>query len=590
MFLPLSTLVLGASVLVGAADPYDYIIVGGGTAGLALATRLSNGLAKSKILVLEAGQAALDELRINVPGLRGSTLGSVYDWNFTSIPQENLAGRVIDVNRGKVLGGSSALNYLCYNRAAAAEYDAWGQLGNEGWGWEVMIQAMVKSENFTGEGHDRHGRSGPIRNTYNRAIPEILSLWKPTVTKLGVPINGEGSLGGNPIGVMYQPTNIDTTHWNRSYSANSYLPLAGPNLEVRTGAQVAKVEFAKAADGKPLRAIGVVLEDGTKISAGKEVILSAGAIQSPGLLELSGIGQPAVLKAAGITPLLELPGVGENYQDHVRVSNTYRLPANASSMDTFVWEGTGAQAQEQIKLWIEGKYSQYDYTSTAYAFLTWDQVTSNSSVADLTRLAKEAAGKNGTVVDQKKIELMGNSSVPQLELLFENNYVSAQNYPGGKFVTIFSTLMHPMSRGYVHIDPKSPLGKPIIDPKYLSNEHDVRGVIEGIKFVRKIAQTAPLSARWETEVDPGMSVQTDAQLREFARKNVLSFFHPVGTCAMLPKKDGGVVDASLVVHGTSNLRVVDNSIMPVLLSAHIQTAAYGIAEVAADIIIRASKR
>ena len=540
--------------------------------------------------MLEAGSWAPDELRINVPGMRGSALGSIYDWNFTTIPQTNLAGRTVDVNRGHVLGGSSALNYLCYDRAASAEYDAWGELGEglQAWNWEVMKKAMVKSENFTGNDGDLHGRAGPIRSTYNRIVPEVLKSWQPTMKNLNVPINDGGSLGGDPIGAMFQPTNIDTRHWNRSYAANSYLLLAGPNLEVQTKTRVTKIDFAEAKDQQPLRAIGVTLDDGTKVTARGEVVLSAGSVQSPGLLELSGIGQSDVLKAAGITPILDLPGVGENYQDHIRISNTYRLKEgmNLTSIDPLIHESSGALATEQMQFWLDGKSSWYDYTTTAYAYLNWRHI-SNKTDSELLRIAKEVVAKNeNNTVDLAKLDFLQNSDIPQLELILENNYVSAQDYPGGKWITLIATVMHPFSRGSVHIDPASPLGKPRIDPQYMSNEYDMRALIEGAKYSRRIAQTEPMASLWDSEFDPGRDVKTDAQWRDFATKSVLSFYHPVGTCAMLPRDDGGVVNASLIVHGTSNLRIVDASIMPVQISAHIQTAVYGIAEVAAEMMIR----
>ncbi|KAF4475783.1 alcohol oxidase [Fusarium agapanthi] len=300
------------------------IIVGGGTAGGALATRLSLGLPKSKILLLEAGPEALDDVRINVPGMRGSILGSSLDWNFSSIAQPGLNGRSISVNRGKVLGGSSAMNFLCYGRAAFAEYDAWSELGSPGWNWDTMIDGMKKSENFTGNDGDVHGRSGPISSTYNRIVQDDLKPWQSTFNKLGIPINDGRSLGGNPVGVMFQPTNIDVTNCTRSYSANSYLPKAGSNLKVKTNAHVAKVLFSSK-KSKSLVATGVALPDGSTIKVRREVILSAGSIQSPGLLEMSGIGQAEILAKAGIKQLLDLPGVGENYQDHLQTSNTYIL-------------------------------------------------------------------------------------------------------------------------------------------------------------------------------------------------------------------------------------------------------------------------
>ncbi|KAH8646168.1 hypothetical protein BX600DRAFT_555884 [Xylariales sp. PMI_506] len=578
------TLVMGAAASPTPRDSYDYVIIGGGTAGTALATRLSLGLPDANILLLEAGEAAPNELRINVPGMRGSILGTNYDWNFTTIPQETLGGREIGVNRGKVLGGSSAMNYLCYDRAAAAEYDAWGDLGSPGWSWDVMIDAMTKSENFTGHDRDLHGHSGPIHSTINRIVYDLLHTWEPTVSQFGVPIN-EKSLAGDPIGVMFQPTNIDPTHYNRSYSANSYLPLAKGNLVVKTGVQVTRIEFDNTGD--KLLATGVTLSDGTTILASKEVILSAGAIQSPGLLELSGVGQPEVLDAAGIDLVLELPGVGENYQDHIRTSNTYRLKAGYDSYDPMIYDTTGAEATEELQKWINGEVSKYDYTSIAYGFVNWSQISTELQ-SEMAQLAEEAVGSSSSVVDSKKIEYLSNPTIPDVELIMEANYLGASGYPGGNYFTIFTSVMHPLSRGSVHINASDPLGKPVIDPKYLSYEYDVRAVIEASKFARAIANTEPMKSLWEVETDPGADVQTEDEWRAFALDAVNTFYHPSGTCALLPEADGGVVDADLVVYGTSNLRVVDNSIIPVIPSGHIQTTAYGIAEVAAGKIIAAA--
>lgn len=557
--------------------------MGGGTAGSALATRLSLGLPKAKILLVEAGPSALDELRINVPGLRGSILGSSYDWNFTTVPQGSLGGRSIDVNRGKFLGGSSGMNYLCYDRASAPEYDAWRELGSPGWGWKTMIAAMTKSENFTGpDDGDRHGRRGPIRNYYNRVVYPIIRLWQPTVAALGININDGGSLSGAPVGVMFQPTNINVDKRTRSYAANSYLPLAGSNLEVLTNTQVTKVNLAKRGK-KESCATGVTLPDGTVVHASEEVILSAGSIQSPGLLELSGIGQSKVLQAAGITPHIDLPGVGENYQDHIRVSNTYRLKDGFESFDNLIFDSAGANATGEMQKWLTGERSLYEYTSAAYGFMTWNQL----GVAGAMKAAATSVVKSTNVIDAKKLQYLGNAQVPNVEILYEANYVGAAGYTGGRFMTLISTVMQPFARGSVHINPANPQGKPVIDPRFASNEYDIKGLVEAAKFSRRIAHKEPMRSAWEAETEPGEAVKTDAQWRAFAASTLGSFYHPVGTCAMLPRKDGGVVDADLKVYGVANLRVVDNSIIPIIPSAHIQTAAYGIAEVAADKIIAA---
>lgn len=259
----------------------------------------------------------------------GSTQGSTYDWNFTSIQQPNLDDRQIAMSRGKVLGGSSALNYMIWNRASTAEYDVWESLGSPNWNWDSILAGMEKSENFTGlnspdYGNVGRGTQGPIQNVVSRYRTEQILAWVPTMEELGISHNLE-SLGGESLGAMLQPSSYNPDNYTRSYSANSYIPRADSNLQVLLSTRVAKVNFGTQLDStqrsnissgakQDLVALGVTLQDGTVFHAKKEVILSAGAFQSPGLLELSGIGQKEVLNAVGIDQLLDLPGVGENLQ------------------------------------------------------------------------------------------------------------------------------------------------------------------------------------------------------------------------------------------------------------------------------------
>ncbi|KAF4445763.1 hypothetical protein F53441_10512 [Fusarium austroafricanum] len=586
-----------AAVAAPSQDTYDYIVVGGGTAGVAVAARLSKGLASSSILLIEAGPAVWDEPKINIPGMKGTTLGTKYDWNFTTVPQPGANNRAFNVNRGKVLGGSSALNLMTYDRAAAAEYDSWEALGNPGWNWKTMIKAMTKAETFTGKntatyGSKGVGDSGPIKAVINRIIPKHQESWIPTLNKLGVRKNLE-SLGGDPLGVMYQPSSIDPSHYNRSYSANAYTEISGSNLEILADSIVAKINMTTPRPKKKSVATGVTLRDGTYIKARREVVLSAGSIQSPGLLEQSGIGGKSILEAAGIKQIIDLPGVGENLQDHLRVMTSYQLKPEFTSTDAL--RSNATFAAEQLALWNAGKRSLYDYTGSAYTFSTWKQAI--GSDAKMVALAKEAAGKDGSKVDKKKLELLKDPSVPQVEVIFSDGYTGVKGYPattsplfGKGFFTLIGVVMHPLSRGSVHINPSDPAGKPIINPNYLSNAHDVEAVTQVVKYNRKIAATEPMKSIWENEYEPGLdNVKTDEQLKDYVLRTTLSIFHPSGTCAMLPKADGGVVDAKLKVYGTENLRVVDASIMPLLISAHIQTAVYGIAEIAADLIIAAAK-
>ncbi|MBE3042298.1 GMC family oxidoreductase [Candidatus Bathyarchaeota archaeon] len=571
---------------------YDYIVVGGGTAGTALAARLSLGLPDAQILLIEAGPDAADELRINVPGKRGTALKSEYDWNFTSIPQEAADSREFAYARGKVLGGSSSLNLMTYDRASVAEYDAWGALGNEGWGWEVMIEAMMKAETFTGKNTETYGEAGvgdswPVQAVINRYIPQQQDAFIPTLNAMGVESNLE-SLGGNPLGVMLQPSSVDPGPWTRSTGASAYLPIAGSNLRVMPDTTVLKVNIESKNDKKV--ATGVTLSDGTVITAKREVVLSAGSIQSPGLLENSGVGQKAILDAAGVEQILELPGVGENFQDHMRVMAVYQLRDGFMSFDNI--QANETYAEEQLELWKAGELGAYDYTGSGYAFMNWPQVTTEAEVAELKVLAEEAVAADPHVVMKMKLELASDMSVPQMELVFSDGHAGSKGYPkkgepgfGSQFSTLISALQHPFSRGSVHVNAADPTGPPAIDPRFFTNEHDVRALVAQLKYARRAAGTAPMADLWQGEDVPGADVTDDEALRKYVLESTLSIFHPVGTCAMLPEKDQGVVDSELRVHGVEGLRVVDASVIPMLISAHIQTAVYGIAEIAAQKMI-----
>lgn len=565
-----------------------------------MATRLSQGLPWASVLLIEAGPSAPDEERINIPGRKGSTLGTVYDWNFTTTAQPGARNRVFSVPRGKVLGGSSALNLMSWDRASAPEYDAWADLGNPGWGWPSMITAMKKVETFTPSPHYGStgvGTSGPIKTVINRVIPAQQDSWIPTLNSLGVPLNLE-SLGGNPLGVMYQPSNIDSAIYNRSYAANGYIPTAGSNLRILTGTRVAKINLKKHGPKKPQVATGVTLQDGTIIKAREEVVISAGSIQSPGLLELSGIGRRSALDAAAISQVIDLPGVGENLQDHIRIQTSYQLKDNFTSFD--ILRSNTTFADEQLRLWRAGEISLYDYTGSGYTFMNWATAGSNNS--HLLSLARQAAGSSPSPADSKKLAFLSNPAVPQLEVIFSDGYTGVKGYPaagtplfGKGFITLIAAVMHPLSRGSVHIQSSNLTVAPTINPNYLSNEYDIQAAIEAVKYTRKIANTAPMSSVWTAEYEPGVAAvpntgSNDAQWRDFVLNTTLSIFHPVGTCAMLPQNQGGVVSPALVVYGTENLRVVDASVMPVLVSGHIQTAVYGIAEKAAELMIEDCNR
>ncbi|KAL1853963.1 hypothetical protein Daus18300_011630 [Diaporthe australafricana] len=514
--------------------------------------------------LIEAGPAAPDELNINVPGMFGSTQGGPYDWNLTSTPQPGLGGRVVDLSRGKVLGGSSAMNYMLWNRASAPEYDIWETLGNPDWNWDNMLDAMVKSENFTGidspdYGHIGRGTEGPIHNVINRYRTPQVQSWVPTLENLGLSHNLE-SLGGEPIGTSLQPSSVNPDNYTRSYSANSYIPQAGPNLALLLSTRVAKVNLevpskirsARHSTQDDVVATGVTLQDGTVITAKKEVILSAGSLQSPGILELSGIGNKTVLDAVEIKQVIDLPGVGENLQDHVGLQVTYQLKPGYHSLDEFLYNAT--YAAEQLALWEQNEVSRYDYTIPNIAFMNWKQLLGDDTA--IVDLGHQALDNSTNVIDQAKLSFLQDYAVPQMEMTM-GDVTIGPGYPspgdplyGSDFVSLLGILMRPFIRGSVHIQSSNISQSPEIDPRYASTAYDLQYLVEAGKFSRKIAQTEPLASFLVGEYSPGLdAVNTDEKWAAYAQEAMITIYHYAGTCAMLPKEDGGVVDPQLRLMG-----------------------------------------
>ena len=451
---------------------------------------------------------------------------------------------------------------------------------------------MLRSENLQG-GPPGSGTTGPIHSTIiEHFFPSHLRDWIPQAGEhLNVSENTD-SIHGNIIGASIQPANIDSTatRYHRSYSANSYLPLAGSNLEILSDFLVSKVNLEKR--GSKHRVTGVTLSTGTIIYVNKEVIISAGAIGSPALLERSGIGQASILGAAKVEQLIDLPGVGENFQDHVRVQTCYHLKKPFTST-TDSLRNNATYAASALETYLAGKRGPLDFSGAGFIFANWNQTLLGGDDTALVALARKSVGASSDIGHKLKLAQLADRSIPQVEVIFSDGYTGMKGYPpagtplhGDGFFTLIAGLMHPLSRGSVHINASDPLGAPIIDPKYLDNEYDIQAMVELAKFCRCIALSEPVRGYWDFEYEPGLdAVQTEEQWREFALATTLSIFHPMGTAAMLPRKAGGVVDPKLVVYGAENLRVADASIIPVELSAHIQTAVYGIAERAAEIIL-----
>lgn len=487
----------------------------------------------------------------------------------------------------------------------------WEQLGNEGWNWKNMYEAMLGVENFqrprktaTAQyGTEGVGYGGLVQiGLLEDPVPEHLKAGPPTMQNLGVKTNLE-SLSGNVLGTMFQPAMQRFSNHTRSYAVD-YLPLAGPNLIIRCNSTVTKVLLDTSTT--PQKATAVLLTNNTTITAKKEIILSAGSLLSPKLLELSGIGQKEILQKANIEHLVDSPGVGENLQDHLRIQTTYALKPSIQGLDILKYNTTLAAIE--LAKYRENKTSLYQYAGSAYAFVRWSDVFASQSSNETASQQQQqletlydlaiSSANHSNPIDAAKLRLLTafNGTAPDLEIVFSDGYIGTRGYPsnttagyGKQYVSLIAGVMHPLARGSVHVNTSSPepfASNPVIDPRFLSNKYDTAALVQAAKYTRKISQTYPFRDTWVSEYDPGNSVQTEEEWEMYVRDNVYTFYHPVGTCAMLPRGKEGVVDSELKVYGVEGLRVVDASVIPMIISAHIQTAVYGIAERAARMMAR----
>ena len=522
----------------------DYLIVGAGSAGCVLANRLSAD-PRHTVMLLEAGGSDRHPW-LHIPvGYFKTMHDPRFDWRYRTETDENLAGRRIDWPRGKVLGGSSALNGLLYVRGQREDYDRWAALGNRGWGYAQVLPYFKKSED-QGRGADAyHGVGGPLKVSDLRLRRPIADHFIAAAQDIGIPYNPDYN-GANQEGVGYFQ---QTAHKGlRCSTAKAFLkPVRQrPNLRVETHAHCLRILF----DGNT--AIGIeYLQDGERktMRARAEVILAAGAIGSPQILQLSGVGPAALLQRVGVPVRLDLPGVGCNLQDHLQVRLVFRTRERTLNDEV---------NHPLRKAWIGLQYALWR---------TGPLTLAASQVAIFTR---------------------SHPGVDRPDIQFHMQPLSADKpgqgaHPFSAFTASVCQL-RPFSRGRIEIQSADPLHYPLIHANYLSDERDHPVVIGGIRVARRIAAAPSLAPHIVSEFVPGAQYRTDAELLDAARQFSQSIYHPAGTCKM--GHDAlAVVDDRLRVHGVAKLRIADASIMPELVSGNTNAPVIMIAEKAADMIL-----
>ncbi|GAA5927255.1 hypothetical protein JCM3775_002496 [Rhodotorula graminis] len=575
------------------ATPYDYIVVGGGTAGLAVASRLGAGDSSSTVLVLEAGGNGQGDPRVDIPGFAGAALGTQFDWGFSTTSQSNANGRSVYWPRGKVLGGSSAINFLVSTRPNAAEQDIWANLaGSSAWTWNSLLPYYKAAEKGSSPGSNSqaqvptwaaasHGTSGPIKTSFAPYMASSFAAFFKALRARGKPAATDLHSGAN-AGVNHAPSTIDPSTHTRSYSV-AYLALAS-NVVVVVNAQVTQIDWRAGTTGDVV-ADGVSFVptgggDTLSVTATREVILSAGAVQSPQLLELSGVGAPSILNPLGISTVVDLAGVGENLQDHPAIVDVYRLKPGIPSLDQLSDATVMGHALAQYST------GQGILTEALYplAFLRLGDFLTSTERAVVSTLGSQANNPQLNSRQFSASSQMYSANVPVMELLSINVYFGdSLAEPGQAYVSLAGGLQHSLSRGSIHIASSNPLSPPVIDPKYLQSPLDTYLLAKAGAYLRKTAAQAKLAAVVASEKEPGLAVQSDDDWMTWVRSTVPP--HPVGTCSMQPRQYGGVVSPSLKVYGTANVRVVDVSVVPIHVSSHTQSVAYAIAEKAAALIL-----
>ncbi|KAH9980184.1 alcohol oxidase [Lactifluus volemus] len=563
---------------------FDVLILGGGTAGLVVANRLSAPSTTSKnvsplrVGIIEAGQYLPEDPLINVP-TAGNLLGNAnvgtlignptYDWLFESVPQPGLDGLVIQYPRGKVLGGSSAINSMVWQRGSRSDYDVWGtSLGNgEEWTFEGLLPFFTRSENWTAPSTstpalfqlspaqkqalaEAHGTRGPMQITYNNFLTDLdVPAAHALVCAAGIAPNANPD-DGTDLSMPAQGVarTVDAHTGLRSYSASAYFDAearARVNLHLVTNA----VTYT--------------------VAVKKEVVMATGSIKTPQILELSGVGNRTLLESLGIPVVLDMPEIGENLQDHPVTLSDFRLKAGAVTLDSLANGTFTSHHQAHFKT---NKAGVFTYSVADIGTITLQSMTTPSEFKAMrASLDKELAERSLTPLQK------GEEGWVEIVVVPSGGVLSPPQ-AGESYMTGVAIQQHAFGQGSVHINSTNIHDPPVIDPRIADLRWDFDILYYGAKFLRKWAQTKPLADLVDEMIAPPASLKGDDEWVKFVKSSVRTTNHPLGTTAMAPRSLGGVVDPRLKIYGLTNVRVVDASVIPLTTGVAIQSTVYAIAE------------
>ncbi|KAI0636071.1 GMC oxidoreductase [Trametes polyzona] len=579
-------------------DEYDIVIIGGGTAGCVLAARLSED-PSIRVLLLEAGKSSLDELFATVPVSYGRMFRTNLDWNLHTAPQTSLGNATKYWPRAKLLGGCSCLNAMVYHMGSPEDYDEWasmqkGQEGADQWTYGQFVQYMMKFEDFhpspqqPGVDASLHGKSGPMKVGFFGHTSAGTPKFIEACVNAGIKPVPDVNTAHGTLGVTKVMTYIDS-NGRRVTTEFAYLTpdaLSRPNLKVITQVHVTRILFDTS--GSTPRAVGAEFTKPSgetfQVKARKEVVLSAGAVHTPQILQLSGVGPADHLREHGIPVVADLPGVGSHLMDHPVFNLNYRDKSRSSIAYLF-----GTSFADRLKL---------IRALVQYRLYGNGPLTSNicEAIAFVRSTDPQLFPHDEFPPDKAPEDTTAGSGAPDIELFFSPfGYIGhgSERLPPNHYFGLHGVLLRPTSTGTIRLKSSDPYDLPVIDPQYLSTEHDVAVLVRAARLLARIVRTPPLADMLDPAgeddalLDHALHTLDDAAIAERIRGAVETLYHPACTARMAPLEDGGVVDPFLRVHGIPNLRVVDASVFPTIVSGHTAGPVLAVAEKAADLIKQA---